>query len=89
MIETEMDRLARRVESLYGQKQNTPNIPPLYFVPPPPPPKESELDQARALVIAFLKELPELMLLFVALGVVGIRRCWLWLRQWKRTPQVG
>jgi hypothetical protein len=51
--------------------------------------KETELDQARALVIAFLKELPELMLLFVALGVVGIRRCWLWLKQWKKVPQVG
>ena len=89
MIESEMDRLARRVESLYGQKQNAPNIPPLYFVPPPQMPKETELDQARALVIAFLKELPELMLLVAALAVVGIRRCWLWLKQWKKVPQVG
>jgi hypothetical protein len=88
MIESAFDRLARRVDELYSERKQA-DIPAVYFVPPPQMAKETELDQARALVIAFLKELPELMLLFVALGVVGIRRCWLWLKQWKKVPQVG
>jgi len=89
MNESDMDRLTRRVESLYGERSKQPVIPAVYVVPRPQTPQQTELDQARALVVAFLKELPELMLLVAALGVVGIRRCWLWLRQWKRTPQVG
>lgn len=84
MIESDFDRLAKRVDAIYGERKNQPDIPAVYVVSPPQTPQQTELDQARALVIAFLKELPELMLLFVALGVVGIRRCWLWLKQWKR-----
>jgi hypothetical protein len=86
MIESDFDRLAKRVDAIYGERKQ-PEIPSVYVVEPPQMPKQGELDQARALVVAFLKELPELMLLVAALAVVGIRRCWLWLRQWKRTPQ--
>jgi len=89
MIESDFDRLVRRVESLYGERQNSPAVPPVYFVEPTPAAKPSELDEAKALVLAFLRELPGLLLTLAALAVVGIRRCWLWLRQWRRTPQAG
>ena len=89
MIESDFDRLVRRVESLYGERQTTPAVPPVYLVEPTSAAKPTELDEAKALVLAFLRELPELMLILVALAVVGLRRCWLWLRQWKRRPQVG
>lgn len=88
MTESPFDRLEKRIDALYGERKEQP-IPAVYVVEPPQMPKQTELDAARALVIAFVKEVPELMLLFVALGVVGIRRCWLWLKQWKRKPQVG
>ena len=55
----------------------------VYVGPPPQMPKQIEIDQTRALVVEFLRELPELMLLVVALAVVGIRRCWIWLQQWR------
>jgi hypothetical protein len=89
MNETDFDRMVRRAESLYGHREEQPRIPAVYVVEPPQMPRHSEIDEARALVVAFLRELPELMLLAAALAVVGLRRCWLWLRQWKRTPQIG
>jgi hypothetical protein len=89
MSESDFDRMVRRAESLYGEQRQQPNIPPVYFVEPSAAPKPDELDEARALVLAALRELPKIMLLVAALAVVGIRRCWLWLRQWRRTPQVG
>lgn len=89
MIESDFDRLAKRVDAIYGERKNQPDIPAVYVVEPPQMPKRDELDEARALVLAALRELPKIMLLVAALAVVGIRRCWLWLRQWKRTPQVG
>lgn len=87
--ESDMDRLSRRVNEIYGERQNQPAVPPVYVVEPPMMPERDELDEARALVLAALRELPKIMLLVAALAVVGIRRCWLWLKQWKRTPQVG
>jgi len=89
MIETDFDRMVRRADSLYGERQNAPAIPAVYVVEPRQMPKQGELEQARALVLAALRELPELMLLAAALAVVGIRHCWLWMRRWKKTGQVG
>jgi len=85
-MQTDFDRLVKRVESLYGEQRQQPNIPPVYLVTPPTS-KASELDEARGLVLAFLRELPGLALTLAALAVVGLRHAWLWLRSWKRTPQ--
>ena len=87
-MRSDVEQLFRRADSLYSTKEQ-PQHPGIFVVEPSIAAKPTELEQARALVVAFLKELPELMLLVAALAVVGIRRCWLWLRQWRRTPQVG
>jgi hypothetical protein len=86
-MQTDFDRLVKRVESLYGEQRQQPNIPPVYVVEPPTAPKRDELDEARGLVLAFLRELPDLALTLAALAVVGLRHAWRWLRQWRRTPQ--
>ncbi len=88
MIESGFDRMVRRADDLYGERKQ-PSIPAVYMVEPPQMPKRDELDEARALVLAALRELPKIMLLAAALAVVGIRRCWLWLRQWKKVPRIG
>lgn len=75
------------VDAIYGQRKQH-DIPVVYAVEPPQTPKRSELDEARALVLAALRELPKIMLLVTALAVVGIRRCRLRLKQWRRTPKV-
>jgi hypothetical protein len=85
-METDFDRLVKRVESLYGEQRQQPNIPPVYLVTPPTS-KANELDEARGLVLAFLRELPELALTLAALAVVALRHAWRWLRSWKRTAQ--
>jgi hypothetical protein len=87
-MRSDVEQLFRRADSLYSTKEQ-PQHPGIFVVEPSIAAKPTELEQARALVVAFLKELPELMLLVAALAVVGIRRCWLWLRQRRRTPQVG
>ena len=51
--------------------------------------KSSELDQARGLVLAFIRELPELALTLAAMLVILTRNVWRWLRQWKRPGQLG
>ena len=90
MIESDFDRLTRRVESLYGERQQQPDIPAVYVVPPPQMPKETELDQARALVLAALREIPDIALTFAAMFVLLVRDAWRWCKQWKRKPhQVG
>jgi hypothetical protein len=88
MIETDMDRLARRVDSLYGQREKQPDIPAVYFVMPPTS-KLSEMDEAKSLVLLFLRELPGLALELAAFALVVARRAWRWCRQWKRTPKGG
>jgi hypothetical protein len=85
-MQTDFDRLVRRVETLYGEQRQQPNIPPVYLVTPPTS-KANELDEARGLVLAFLRELPGLALTLAALAVVGLRHAWRWLRSWKRTPR--
>lgn len=86
---SDLDRLSARVESLYGEKQNAPAVPSVYFVEPPQMPKQTELDQARALVMSFLREIPDIALTFAAMLVLLVRDAWRWVRQWRRTPQVG
>jgi hypothetical protein len=85
-MQTDFDRLVRRVEMLYGEQKQQPNIPAVYLVTPPTS-KATELDEARGLVLAFLRELPELALTLAALAVVGLRHAWRWLRSWRRTAQ--
>jgi hypothetical protein len=87
-MQSDFDRLVKRVESLYGEQRQQPNIPPVYLVTPPTS-KATELDEARGLVMAFLRELPDLAVTLAALAVVGLRHAWRWLRQWRRTPQGG
>ncbi len=89
MIESDFDRLVRRAESLYGEQRQQPQIPAVFVVEPPVVAKASELDEARGLVLAFIRELPDLALTLAALAVVGLRHAWRWLRSWKRTPQIG
>lgn len=88
MIESDFDRLARRVDELYSERKQ-PDIPAVYFVPPPQMPKQTELDQARALVVAALREIPDIALTFAAMFVLLARDAWRWCKQWKRTPQIG
>jgi len=83
-MQTDFDRLVKRVESLYGEQRQQPNIPPVYVVTPPTS-KASELDEARGLVMAFLRELPDLALTLAAVLVILARNAWRWLRSWKRT----
>jgi hypothetical protein len=87
MIESDFDRMVRRAESLYGEQKNQPAIPPVYFVEPATAPKRDELDEARGLVMAFLRELPDLALTLAAMLVILARNAWRWLRQWKRTAR--
>ena len=84
MIETDMDRLARRVNEIYGERKNTPDIPPVYLVTPPPSSRPREIDEARGLVLAFLRELPDVALTLAAFTLILVRDAWRWCRQWKR-----
>jgi hypothetical protein len=89
MIESDFDRLAKRVDAIYGERKSQPDIPAVYVVEPPQMPKQTELDQARALVVAALREIPGILLTLAALLVLLARNAWRWCRQWKRTPQIG
>jgi hypothetical protein len=89
MIETDFDRMVMRAEMLYGSDQKQPVIPAVYVVEPPTVPKANELDEARSLVMAFLRELPDLALTLAAMLVILARHAWRWLRSWKRTAQAG
>jgi hypothetical protein len=86
---TDFDRMVERAEMLYGEQRQQPNIPAVYVVEPPAVPEANELDEARALILSFLREVPRLTLTLSALAVVGLRHAWRWLRSWKRTPQNG
>ncbi len=89
MIESDFDRLVRRAESLYGERNEAPAIPAVYFVEPPAAPKRDEVDEAKALIVSFLRSIPEMLLTLAALQLLLVREGWLWLRQWKRTPAAG
>lgn len=82
---TDLDRLSARVESLYGERKERP-VPAVYIVEPPTS-KASEMTEAKALVLSFLRELPGFALELVAFALVLTRRAWRWLRQWKRVPK--
>ena len=42
----------------------------------------SELDEARGVILTAVRELGAAVLLLTALGLVCVRRAWLWLGQW-------
>ena len=71
--------MVRRAESLYGERGNQPVIPAVYFVEPPAAPKRDELDEARGLVLAFLREIPDILLTLAAMLVLLAREAWRWL----------
>jgi hypothetical protein len=87
-MQTDFDRLVRRVEMIYGEQKQQPNIPALYIARSPAS-KATELDEARALILSFLREVPRLTLTLAAMLVILARHAWRWLRSWKRTPQGG
>ena len=87
-MRSDVEQLFRRADSLYSTKEQ-PQHPGIFVVEPSIAAKPTELDQARALVLAFLRELPEVALTLAAMLVILARNAWRWLRQWKRTPQVG
>ena len=89
MIESDFDRMVRRAETIYGEQRQQPQIPAVYVVEPPPAAKPTELDEARALVIAFLRAVPQVMLTMIAMQLLFAREAWRWLRQWKRTAPGG
>lgn len=86
-MESERDHLLHRAEILYGERGKHPVIPPVYFVEPPQMPRHSESDEARALVVAFLREIADAALTLVAFALILARDAWRWCKQWKRTPK--
>ena len=65
-----VEEMMKRAESIYGRPDNQPPHGGLYFVTPPPAAKPSEIDEARALVLAFLREIPEIALTLAAFAVI-------------------
>jgi hypothetical protein len=86
---TALDRMYERAESLYGERKDQPAIPAVYLVEPPAAPKPDELDEAKALIVSFLRAIPEITLTLLAMQLLLVREGWRWLRQWKRTPQIS
>ncbi len=86
---TDFDRMVERAESLYGERKNAPVIPAVYFVEPPAAPKPDELDEAKALIVSFLRAIPEMALTLAALQLLLVREGWRWLRSWRRTAKDG
>jgi hypothetical protein len=87
-MRSDVEQLFRRADALYSTKEQ-PQHPGIFVVEPPAVAKANELDEARGLVMAFLRELPEVALTLAAMLVILAPHAWRWLRQWKRTPQVG
>lgn len=81
---TDFDRMVERAEMLYGEQRQQPQHPAVFVVEPPPTAKPSELDEARALVVAFFRAVPQVMLTLIAMQLLFAREAWRWLRQWKR-----
>jgi hypothetical protein len=79
-MRTDVEELFRRADSLYSTKEQ-PQHPAVYVVEPPPAAKPTELDEARGLVLAFLRELPDLALTLAAMLVILARHAWRWLRR--------
>jgi hypothetical protein len=87
MIESDFDRMVRRAESLYGERKDASDIPAVYLVTPPNAPKPDELEEAKALIVSFLRAIPEVLLTLAALQLLLVREGWRWLRQWKRVAK--
>ncbi len=80
MMPDNIERMAKRAAEFYAAKAPPPH-PGIYVVEPRP---LDEMDRARALVAAAVRELAALLVEVAALGVVGLRRAVLWCRQWKQ-----
>ena len=80
MMPDNINDMAKRAAEFYAAKAPPPH-PGIYVVEPEP---VREMDRARALVVAALRELGALLVELAALGVLGLRRVVLWCRQWKR-----
>jgi hypothetical protein len=80
MMPDNIDDMAKRAAEFYAAQAPPPH-PGIYVVEPRP---ADEMDRARALVVAALRELGAVLLDLAALGVIGLRRAVLWCRQWKR-----
>jgi len=89
MFESDFDRLAKRVESIYGEQRQQPQHPAVFVVEPLPTAKPTELDEARALIVSFLRSIPEMLLTLAALQLLLFREGWRWLRSWRRMPKEG
>jgi hypothetical protein len=87
MFESDFDRLVKRADSLYGERKDQPAIPAVYVVEPPHAPKPDELDEAKALIVSFLRAIPEVLLTLLAMQLLLVREGWRWVRQWRRTPR--
>jgi hypothetical protein len=87
-MRSDVEQLFRRADSLYSTKEQ-PQHPGIYVVEPPITAKPTELDEARALVIAFFRAVPEVMLTMIAMQLLLVREGWRWLRSWRRTPKGG
>ncbi len=72
-----------RAEMLYGSDQRQPAIPAVYVVEPPAAPKATEFDEARSLILAFFRALPEVALTLAAIALILARNAWRWLRSKK------
>jgi hypothetical protein len=75
-----IESMEKRAAEFYAAKAPPPH-PGIYVVEPRP---VDDMDRARALVMAALRELGAVLLDLAALGVIGLRRAVLWCRQWKR-----
>ncbi len=80
MMPDNIERMAKRAAEFYAAEAPQSHAG-IYMVEPEP---VREMDRARALVVAALRELGAVLLDVAALGVIGLRRAVLWCRQWKR-----
>jgi hypothetical protein len=47
------------------------------------------VDEAKALIVSFLRSIPEMLLTLAALQLLLVREGWRRLRSWRRTPKDG
>jgi len=80
---TGVEQMMKRADALYSSSPQ-PQHSGLYFVTPPEAAKPTELDEARALVLSALREIPDVALTLAAMLVLLARDAWRWCKQWRR-----
>lgn len=80
MMPDNVEEMAKRAAGIYTAEKAPPHAGIYVTVPPPP----DEMDRARALVVAALRMTAGVLVELAALGLVAVRRAWIWTRQWKR-----